>query len=136
MNKSNGWHVNNSFHKLIVPDHSQVVNQPHTRRRPMHIDHSAPSIHRDRLVPDPLRQLEREARRLRVELAGDRAAQLVVGLDLLMRRSAYRLIAACRGLADRVVAALHEPPGWVDRSTLRRTSATGPASPRGSGKQP
>lgn len=94
----------------------------------MHIDHSTPLIDRDGPVPDPLQQLEREARDLRVELAGDRTAQLIVGLDLLMRRGAHRLIAAWRGLAERVVAALHEPPGWVDRSTLRRNSATGPAA--------
>ena len=68
--------------------------------------HSEIQTDRQRFVLAPLAQLEAEARRLRVELAGDRAAQLVVSLDLLIRRSAYRFIGGWRRIVDKVAAAL------------------------------
>jgi hypothetical protein len=132
MNIPNGWYENNSFPKLIVSNQSEVVNRPAPQETTMNIDHSELRIERDSFVPARLRHLEREARRLRVELAGDRTARLVVGLDLLIRRAAYRFIGAWRALAAHVVAARHGQHGWRGRSTLRRTWAPGPAAHRGS----
>lgn len=97
----------------------------------MKIDRSEIRADRDSIEQAPLRHLKCEAQRLRVELAGDHTVQLVVGLDLLIRRAAYRLRAIWWGLVGHATAAFRG--GHGDRSTLRRTSATGPATHRGSG---
>lgn len=98
----------------------------------MKIDHSEFRTDRGSFVPAQLQQAERDARRLRVELAGDRTARLVVGLDLLIRRAAYGTIGFVRRLAGHVVA-VHGEHGGMGRSTLRRTSGRGPSVHRGSG---
>ena len=85
----------------------------------MTINHSEIRTDRDSIEEEPLQQLTSEARRLRVELAGDHTAQLVVGLDLLIRRTAYRLIAVCRGLVEHATAAFHG--GHGDRSPCAGT---------------
>src|SRR3954451_7445849 len=87
----------------------------------MNIDHSELRTDRDSFTPTELRQAEREARRLRVELAGDHTAQLVVGLDLLIRRAAYAVLRVWRGVADRL-AAVRGERGGMGRAALHGSS--------------
>ena len=103
----------------------------------MKINHSALRTERDQLLSHQLQELENEASRLRVALAGDRTARIIVGLDRLIRRTAYRLIAACSRAVKHAAAAFQgRHADLTGRSTLRRTAATGPAAGRGAGRAP
>ena len=63
-----------------------------------------------------LRQLEREARRLRQAFAGDPSVRFVVGLDLVIRRAALRLGEVWRALWHRASAADHRRNASPTRS--------------------